>query len=177
MIGFGRAERHSPLIRVWFLVRVRAGPPAFAREASKAAAPKPIGRRRALAPRATARQAIPARAHALRRIRIFTRLYAARNSDRIGNDLGANNQVISMAPTTSRPSSTACLQVLPTTESQHARCLLLFSKQTSQVAGSTSALCQQETHAPQQKAISDSITSSARASTREATRGRASLRS
>jgi hypothetical protein len=33
------------------------------------------------------------RAHALRRIRIFTRLYAARNSDRIGNDLGANNQV------------------------------------------------------------------------------------
>jgi hypothetical protein len=35
MIGFGRAERHSKLITVWFLVRVQAGPPAFAREASE----------------------------------------------------------------------------------------------------------------------------------------------
>ena len=35
-----------------------------------------------------------------------------------------------MAPTTSRPCATACLQVLPTTESQHARCLLLFDDRT-----------------------------------------------
>ena len=27
MIGFGRAERHSPLITVWLQVRVLAGPP------------------------------------------------------------------------------------------------------------------------------------------------------
>jgi hypothetical protein len=37
-----------PLITVWLQVGVLPGPPAFAREASKAAAPKPIGRRRAI---------------------------------------------------------------------------------------------------------------------------------
>ena len=37
--------------------------------------------------------------------------YAARNSDKIRNDLGANNQIISMATTTSRPCVTVCLQV------------------------------------------------------------------
>jgi len=30
-----------PLITVWFLVRVQAGPPAFAREASEGCPPKP----------------------------------------------------------------------------------------------------------------------------------------
>jgi len=35
-----------------------------------------------------------------------------------------------MAPTTSRPCATACLQVLPTTESRHARCLLPFDDRT-----------------------------------------------
>src|SRR6266702_1316589 len=39
-----------PLITVWLQVRVTPGPPAFAREASEAAAPKPIGRRRAIRP-------------------------------------------------------------------------------------------------------------------------------
>ncbi len=37
-----------PLITVWLQVRVLPGPPAFAREARKAAAPKPAGRRRAV---------------------------------------------------------------------------------------------------------------------------------
>jgi hypothetical protein len=37
-----------PLITVWLQVRVLPGPPAFAREARKAAAPKPRGRRLAI---------------------------------------------------------------------------------------------------------------------------------
>ena len=57
------------------------------------------------------------------------------------NDLGANSQVISMAPTTSRPCATVRLQVLPTTESQHARCLLLFDDRTFVGDISSSEMC------------------------------------
>ena len=39
----------TALITVWLQVRVMPGPPAFARDASKAAAPKPSGRRPAAA--------------------------------------------------------------------------------------------------------------------------------
>jgi hypothetical protein len=47
-----------------------------------------------------------------------------------------------MAPTTSRPCATACLQVLPTTESQRARCLLPFDDRTFVGDVRSSEMCQ-----------------------------------
>src|SRR5207248_1293555 len=83
----------------------------------------------------------------------FDIFYAARNSDRIRNDLGANSQVISMAPTTSRPCATVRLQVLPTTQSQHARCLLPFDDRTFVGDVRSSEICHELTSCSGWKSI------------------------
>ena len=61
-----------------------------------------------------------------------------------------NKQIFSMALATSRPCATACLQVWPTTESHHARCLLLFDDRTFVGDDRSSEKCQKATLATKQ---------------------------